>query len=223
MFTGFTPQTFDFLWGIRMNNRRDWFLEHKRQYVDTLYEPMKALGAELFEPFRDRPGEILKVSRIYRDARLHHPDPYKESLWICIRRDVSWWGENPCLFFELCPEGASYGFFLLQPKSAAMERFRQTIQARPREFLELMEQTRKAVGMDVSAQCYKRPKTPDNPDLEPYFAWKGQIGCVREEAPGDSLFSPELKNRVAEHFAGLVPLYDYFYRILGTSGEGVPG
>ena len=34
MFTGFTPETVDFLWGIRMNNNRDWFLEHKKQYVE---------------------------------------------------------------------------------------------------------------------------------------------------------------------------------------------
>ena len=76
MFTGFSPETVDFLWGIRMNNNRDWFLAHKKQYVDSLYEPMKALGAAVFEPFLDSPGSILKVSRIYRDARLHHPLPY---------------------------------------------------------------------------------------------------------------------------------------------------
>ena len=28
MFEGFSPETVDFLWGIRMNNNRDWFLEH---------------------------------------------------------------------------------------------------------------------------------------------------------------------------------------------------
>ena len=72
MFSGFTPETIDFLWGIRMNNNREWFQEHKKQYVDTLYEPMKALGAYLFQPFLDKPGTLLKVSRIYRDARLHH-------------------------------------------------------------------------------------------------------------------------------------------------------
>ena len=44
MFQGFTPETFDFLWGIRMNNNREWFLPHKQQYIDALYEPMKALG-----------------------------------------------------------------------------------------------------------------------------------------------------------------------------------
>ena len=69
MFTGFTPETIDFLWGIRMNNNRDWFLEHKKQYVSTLYEPMKALGKDLFAPFMEIPGTILKVSRIYRRLR----------------------------------------------------------------------------------------------------------------------------------------------------------
>ena len=75
MFEGFSPETVDFLWGIRMNNNREWFLE--------------------------RSGSVLKVSRIYREARMHHPVPYKESLWICIRQDVEWWAENPCLFFEI--------------------------------------------------------------------------------------------------------------------------
>ena len=86
MFTGFTPETMDFLWGIRMNNNRDWFTQHKGDYVRTLYEPMKELGQAVFQPFLERPGNLLKVSRIYRDARMHPPTPYKESLWLCIRR-----------------------------------------------------------------------------------------------------------------------------------------
>ena len=210
MFTGFTPETFDFLWGIRMNNNRDWFLEHKQQYVTALYEPMKALGQELFQPFLDRPGNILKVSRIYRDARLHHPDPYKESLWICIRQDVEWWAENPCLYFEIRPEGASYGFFLWRPRTASMEDFRRRITAYPDEFLNLIRTTEEAVGMGVTAECYKRPKPTDNPALEPYFAWKAQIGCVRDVAPGPELFGPELKQEVADFFDKLTPLYEYF-------------
>lgn len=210
MFTGFTPETFDFLWGIRMNNNRDWFQEHKQQYVTALYEPMKALGQELFVPFLDKPGNILKVSRIYRDARLHHPDPYKESLWICIRQDVEWWAENPCLYFEVTPEGASYGFFLWHPRTASMEDFRRRITAYPDEFLNLIRTTEEAVGMGVTAECYKRPKPTDNPALEPYFAWKAQIGCVRDVAPGPALFGPELKQEVADFFGKLTPLYEYF-------------
>ena len=121
MFTGYSPETVDFLWGIRMNNNREWFLEHKKDYVKYLYEPTKALGKELFQPFIEKSGELLKVSRIYRDARMHHPLPYKESLWICIRQDVEWWAENPCLYFEINPEGIDYGFFFYQPRPAVMK------------------------------------------------------------------------------------------------------
>lgn len=213
MFQGFSPETIDFLWGIRMNNNREWFLAHKRQYVDTLYEPMKALGRELFEPFLDKPGNILKVSRIYRDARLHHPLPYKESLWICIRRDTQWWQESPCLFFELNPEGAFYGFTLWKPGTAWLEAFRRKIAAQPEEFLALVAQTQRDSGLMLTAELYKRPKVSENPALQPYFAWKGNICCTVTEAPGPELFGPELGQRVAATLAALTPLYDYFNSI----------
>ena len=212
MFTGFSPESIDFLWGVRMNNNRDWFLEHKKQYTDFLYEPMKAMGKALFEPFADQPGNILKVSRIYRDARLHHPDPYKESLWACIRRDGEWWGEIPCLYFEINPEGVDYGFFLWKPRTAMMEDFRRHITAYPEEFLELIRSTEEAVGGKVYADLYKRPKLTDNPALEPFFAWKDKIGCTRHIDPGEDMFGPEILGEVAAFFEKLTPLYHYFNR-----------
>ena len=212
MFTGFTPEAIDFLWGIRLNNNRDWFQANKKQYTDKVYQPMKELGRELFEPFLDRPGNVLKVSRIYRDARMHPPEPYKESLWICIRQDVEWWAENPCLYFEINPEGVHYGFFLWKMPTAAMEQFRRYITAYPDEFLQLVANTEKAVGQPITAELYKRPKSTDNPALEPYFAWKGQIGCVRSMEPGPGMFGPELKEEVADFFEKLIPLYEYFNR-----------
>ena len=210
MFTGFTPETIDFLWGIRMNNNREWFNANKKQYTNTLYHPMKELGAELFEPFLDRPGNLLKVSRIYRDARMHPPEPYKESLWICIRQDVEWWAENPCLYFELNPDEAHYGFFIWKMRTCAMEAFRRHITAYPDEFLQLIKTTEEAVGQPITAELYKRPKQTDNPDLERFFAWKGQIACTRSIAPGPELFGPELKNEVLDFFEKLIPLYEYF-------------
>ena len=212
MFTGFTPETIDFLWGIRMNNNKEWFTANKKQYTDHLYHPMKELGKELFEPFLDKPGNPLKVSRIYRDARMHPPEPYKESLWICIRQDVEWWAENPCLYFEVNPDGAHYGFFLWKMRTSAMEDFRRHITAYPDEFLELIRSTEEAVGQPVTAHLYKRPKQTDNPDLAPFFAWKEHIACVRSIEPGPGMFGPELKEEVADFFAKLTPLYEYFNR-----------
>ena len=212
MFEGFSPETVDFLWGIRMNNNREWFLEHKKDYVNYLYEPMKALGKELFQPFIEKPGCLLKVSRIYRDARMHHPTPYKESLWICIRQDVQWWAENPCLYFEICPEGISYGFIHLKPRPATMEAMRREWAARPEEFLELIRSTEEATGLPITAQCYKRPKEAPIPALAPYYAWKDYIACIVEEPFSAQTFGPELAQRVKKLLTQLIPLYDYFNR-----------
>ena len=212
MFQGFSPETIDFLWGIRMNNNREWFMPNKKMYTQYLYEPMKALGSDLFQSFLDKPGNLLKVSRIYRDARLHHPEPYKESLWICIRRDVEWWAENPCLYFEIRPEGVSYGLIWWKPRVAVLESLRQAMAAQPDEFLNLMESVETATGTPVTADLYKRPKEAADQRLAPYFAWKGNIACVRDEPVSEEIFGPALGQRAKEFLDKLIPLYDYLNR-----------
>ena len=210
MFEGYSPETVDFLWGIRLNNNREWFLDHKKDYVTYLYEPTKALGKELFLPFLEKSGELLKVSRIYRDARMHHPLPYKESLWICIRQDVEWWAENPCLFFEINPEGIDYGFFIWKPRPAVMKQFRRDISARPDDFLKMIAQVESETGLTVHADCYKRPEKCEDPRLERFFGWKDKLDCTVHEDFSEEVFGPELADRVRDLFVKLTPLYDFF-------------
>ena len=91
-----------------------------------------------------------------------------------------------------------------------METFRKHITAYPDAFLNLIKTTEETVGQPITAELYKRPKPTDNPALEPYFAWKGQIACTRAIAPGDGMFGPELKDEVLDFFQKLIPLYEYF-------------
>lgn len=217
MFQGFFPETFDFLWGIRMNNQRDWFEAHKQDYVNYLYEPMKALGQEVFAGFTHAPALELKVSRIYRDARLHPPVPYKESLWFCIRRRVQDWTQNPALYFEIRPEGASYGFLLLRPTPTVMEEFRQSLGKNPLLFPRLLEEAQEGSGLRLTAENYKRPKPCADPALETFCQWKGFLCAQREIPPGEELFSPELARRVRHDLLPWVPVGDYFYQF--TQGD----
>ena len=173
---------------------------------------MKELGQFLFEPFCEHPGNLLKVSRIYRDARLHHPLPYKEGLWICIRQEADWWAENPCLFFEIFPEGVNYGFCLWRPKVSTLEDIRKDITARPTAFLELIHSTQQETGIPVTAELYKRPKEAPSEELAPYFAWKGNISCIVHEDVSEAMFGPELGQRAQTLFRQLMPLYNYFNR-----------
>lgn len=215
MFQGFMPETFDFLWGIRLNNNRDWFLAHKGEYLKYLYEPLRELGGELYEPFRDVPGMNLHVARIYRDTRLHHPDPYKEDLWCSIRRESPFWSEHPSLYFDVSPEGVSYGFTLWRPKPAAMEAFRRGLDRDPEPFRRLLAQTEKRLGVPVTAESYKRPKPCENPNMGPWYHWKSDIGVSLSEDVGENLFTPELKDRVSAALQTMLPLHEYFQKFTG--------
>ncbi len=77
MFTGYSDKTMEFMWGIRLNNNRDWFTAHKEEYLSHLYQPTMELGRDVYEKFMEKfpkSGLHLHVCRIYRDARrLHGP------------------------------------------------------------------------------------------------------------------------------------------------------
>ena len=212
MFEGFSPETVDFLWGIRLNNNREWFEAHKKDYQKYLYEPMKELGKYLYEPFMDQPGTLMKVSRIYKDARMHPVVPYKESLWICIRRDVEWWAENPCQYFEITPDGISYGMVFWKPRVAKLEEFRQEIARDPERFLAIVEQAERDTGISITADEYKRPKPCPDARLERFYKWKGNIGCIREEPFSQAAFGPQLAHRAKELITALTPLTAFLSR-----------
>ena len=93
------------------------------------------------------------------------------------------WSQHPALFFELRPEGGSYGFLLWQPRPEAMERFRRDVAARPGYFPELLERAQSASGLGLTAQPYKRPKPCPDAALAPYFSWKGDLEAIAE-VPG---------------------------------------
>ena len=216
-FQGFTPETVDFLWGIRFNNNRDWFMAHKDQYTNELYHPMKELAAEIFTPFEAEPGMLCKVSRIYKDARMKPTVPYKESLWICIRTGATWWGEEPSLFFELTPDKYSFGFLLWGPKSDWLERWRKAMADRPEAFLELAAQVERDTGLAITGERYKRPKPCPDERLRPWWDLK-HILAVAEYPVDEDLFTPDLADRVRETLVKLKPLYDWCKKI-GSSVE----
>lgn len=212
MFEGFRPETIDFLWGIQLNNERGWFQEHKQDYVQYLYEPMKALGEAVYAPLRDVAGLTLHVSRIYRDARYAHGLPYKDSLWLSLRHDGGYWAQLPCLYFDLHPDYYGYGFGIVYPASACMQAFRDDLAARPDAFLALAAELKTSAGLDIAGDTYRRPKPCPDPRLTPYFALKN-ILCCAQRPIGPELFRPELAETVARTLQALMPLYRYCQQI----------
>ena len=212
MFEGFSPETIDFLWGIRFNNNREWFQEHKAEYEKYLYRPMVALAEEVGRRF-SLEGTRLKASRIYRDVR-YASVPYKDYLWFVIREDNTFWSEHPSLFFQIEPEGGQFGFIDYAPKAALMETHRKRMLEKPGEFAGIIGPILEQEGFQDKSTRYKRPKEGGSPELETWYQMKNCY--VGSDIPvGDDLFSPELPDRLAAAFETLTPLYHYF-RMLET-------
>lgn len=217
MFQGFCEGTLAFLWGIRLNNQRTWFLEHKQEYLDDVYEPLKELGAEVQEKMLARHKNSplnLRVSRIYRDARrLHGRGPYKDHLWFTLHPPAeNWCRTAPAFYFEISPEGYAYGMGYYAPRPALMAAYRQHISDKPEALEKLVRRYNRQSRFVLEGEEYKRPKGAVSPLLTPWFNRKSldlTTFCPADE----TLFSPELVDVVAEGFQWLWPYYDYLNRI----------
>jgi len=211
MFNGFSPETVDFLWGIRFNNNREWFREHKKEYEEYLYRPMLALAEEVRQRVKIE-DTIIKTARIYRDVRYSNGIPYKEHLWFCLREDNVFWSEHPSMYFQIEPEGGSLGFIFYSPKAYLMETHRKRMLHRPEEFRAIVEPVLADGRFENRSTLYKRPKEGGRPELEPWYQLKN---CFFEEIipVGEGLFDPNLPERIADAFETLRPLYDYFRKL----------
>lgn len=214
MFTGFTDETVDFMWGIRFNNERTWFEAHKDIYLEHFYRPMTDLGDELYVFLRQqRPdyGLIRKVARIYRDARrLHGRGPYKESLWFSIEQPSEQWTAHPTFWFELSPDGWTCGMGYYMPKPVTMMKLRARMDRDPKAMEKLTRKLNGQTEFVLESEDYKRPKgAAPSPILEPWYKTKSFSICHNDKLT-DELFSRDIVERLKQDFTWLLSYYDYF-------------
>ena len=223
MFTGFSDATVDFMWGIRFNNEKPWFEAHKDIYLKEFYEPMRELGSEMYDHISSRLpdyGLILRVARIYRDARrLHGRGPYKDNLWFSIEQPAELWTANTCFFFGLHPEQWSYGMGYWMPKPATMAALRRRIDADPKTMEAMMRSLGRQSEFALETEDYKRPRSPAPSELvEPWYRAKN-FSLTHAEPLSEALYSREIVERMKQGFDYLIPWYQYFVTL---QGEEVP-
>ena len=215
MFTGFTPAASDFLWGIRFNNYRDWFMAHKQEYLSLVQQPLKELAREVFDRFTEKYPDLnmeLHVSRIYRDARrLHGKGPYKDHLWFSIQS-----GERrafgPMFWFEIGGTGWSCGAGNWEDSADVAEHWRRRIDAETARFERIVRGIEARGPFVLYGEAYKRPKADKGELLNRWYNRK-HLGVETEvffepDPPG-----PELVEELMDAMELLMPLYDYYEHI----------
>jgi len=221
MFTGFSQNTIDFMWNIRLNNNKQWFEAHKDEFKRDFQTPMKKLGEEVFAKitadYRDR-GFIHKLSRIYKDARrVRDGSLYRDNLWFSVEKPSAENEESSGIltfWFDLNPEGWSYGLGYYAAKAATMEKLRARVDDNPKEFEELIDLLDSQDEFKLDGPEYARQKQAPTLKTQEWYN-KKSFSLIHFGEIGNELFSREFADRLVNGYKFLMPFYDYFIRTEG--------
>ena len=225
MFQGFTQGTTDFLWGIRFNNERGWFLAHKEEFQTLVDAPLRDLASQVSQAINDKFPNLqlnCKVSRIYRDARrLYGRGPYKDHLWFGLRRMAPSEGAEPGFYFEVAPEYYSYGMGCWDPTPVTMAKLRARIDRDPEPLKQLARRLEKHGEFTLEGQMYKRPKGDPGRLLYPWYN-RRQISLTSDHNCDGLYFSPPLADQVVNGFTFLMPYSDYLCAVMADPAPEQP-
>lgn len=216
-FQGFTEKTTEFLWGIRLNNSRPWFLDNKETYQTALQGPMRDLSQDVYESFavKNKLDLEVRVARIYRDARrVKDGNLYKESLWFSLEKTHEMWQATPVFFFEINPQGYMYGLGYYAASADTMKKFRARLDAAPAEFTRIAEDLAAQKKFVLFGDEYSRKKGEKEGVLADWYNRK-TLAMLCEGRGHDKLYSPKLVKMLARDFELLLPLYHFFWSLEG--------
>lgn len=217
-FEGFLPETIDFMWELRFNNNKEWLDANRDKYKSHLKEPMDRFAEELKEEmlkFNSKWNLVYNISRINRDIRFSkNKAPYKEQRWVSYRQAGTQGGKTPEFYFEITPEGYSYGMGFYENNPAIMQRFRKKIDANTSELEGLIHRFKNQKEFILVGENYKRKLAADKSEEVLEWYQKKCISFIAKKEIEQCLFSREILQKVKEGFQFLIPYYEYLLTIV---------
>jgi uncharacterized protein (TIGR02453 family) len=220
-FNGFSQETLIFFKNLKANNSKAWFEAHKEEYQENLLEPLQKLIIDLSEfmltidsHFEIRPSIGKTISRIYKDTRFSKDkSPFRSTMWITFKRPREDWKDAPAYFFEISPDSYRYGMGFYNASKETMDRFREMIDKKPKEFLKAISFYPKQKIFLVEGEKYKRILDKNKPEeIQEWYQRKNlYLVCNREI--NDTLFSRKLLDDLTSNFSLLAPFYHYLWRL----------
>ena len=210
--TTYSEKTVEFLWGLRLNNSREWFQARKADYEELMHRPTKELANALFDHLRDKYPKHdwnLHISRIYRDARrLFGRGPMNDHLWFTLWADREE-GGGPAFWFSFTPEGWDGGMGLWPSGNVTLERFRAQIRQDPAPAEALARRLEQQDVFCLSGDAYKKHRMETTPLLQPWVD-KKWLGLECQRGHSELSLSDQLFPFLRDGYDWLMPFYEYF-------------
>lgn len=218
-FEGFTSETIDFMWELRMNNHKEWMEQNRDRYRKVLKEPFDALAKELAELSPKFCGEQMKcsISRVNRDIRFSKDkSPYRSCRWVVLYDEKltgTEWKLRPSFYFELSPEGMTHGLGMWCATPAYLAAYRRKIESNPAAFQRLINKIDKDPLFIPEGEEYKKIKNESLDPLAQQWYRKKEVLVAAKGGLEDIVFSPELPNYLAEEWCRLQGMYVFLNEV----------
>ena len=212
MFDGFPEEALVFYEGLRADNTKAYWSDHKAVYDSAVRAPMKAL-LDALEPEFGR----AKVFRPYRDVRFSKDrTPYKDHIGAVVQEPG-----HGALYVQLSADGLYVGGGYWHTHTDQARRLRAAV-ADDRTGTQLQRLLDGLDGWTVLGDRLKRvpkPYEPDHPraDLLPLK----NLAAGRAFEPAEWLHEPECGDRVAQAWREVVPLRDWLDAHVGPTRDEV--
>lgn len=224
-FEGFPEEGFRFFRELAVNNNREWFKQHKQEYIDFLQTPALSLVVELGERLKSEFPRIAydlrtngagSIMRIYRDIRFSKDKtPYKTHIGINFWEGPQKKG-SPGFHFFMDTEGAAfYGGYHVFPKEYLTEYRDSVASERSGENLrKALDKMVKNKGFEFGGEQLKR--VPPGYDKESprgdLLRYKG-LWIKSSRLDLNTLSSPSLVDTCAANAHIMGPVHRWFVEV----------
>lgn len=213
---------FDFLLKLKVNNNRDWMLEHKKIYLSN-EKALKEFYAEV-EKGLNITDEIAKtkIFRINRDIRFSkNKTPYNSHRSVSFSRAGA---QRRGGYYLRLESGNSYmagGFF--EPRPADLLRIRKEFEMDSSEIQEILAQKdfKKAFGNFNQGNAVKTAPRGFNAEDENIDLIRLKSFVVKHNFTDNEVFAPDFKDKLIYHYTLLRPFFNYMSDVLTTDLNGV--
>lgn len=207
--------TLTFLKNLSRNNNRDWFNEHKEQYVKAKDEVVLFVE-NLIQEISLFDDEILKIDpkkalfRIYRDTRFSKDKtPYKMHFGVSLGMGKG--NKISGYYMHIEPGKTFLAGGVYQPESAILKEIRKEISANAKDFLNILEEKEfrnNFRGLSVESKLKRVPNgfEKDDPMTE-YLKLKNII--VSHPVSDEELLDKNAAKNFAKIFKSIKPLNDF--------------
>lgn len=219
----FSEATLDFMALNRVMNSREWFHEHRDEYLSLVVEPIAELVEDMApEMWKIDPSLIIipkvgkSISRIWRDTRRGPELPiYRDVMWITLLRAK--YEGYPSFWFEFSPRCLRWGCGWYQTDPAIMDCIRGMILSHDPDWRAALAAFEAQKVFRLDDERYKRSRHPDAPENERAWLDQKSLCLTHEETKLDRLYSDKLAAALTRDFRRIAPVYELFLKAVGLA------